>query len=149
MGIWAITALGIFAGYRPPKRHTRLDHLSIWQKIKRIDLLGCTLLVMGLSVFLAGLNLGGGLYTWTDVRVLTTVIVGGVILVLFFLYEWRCTKTGVLHHEIFNGTDGTGRTAAISMFLIAVEAIMASAYYLFYPIQLVSSSLLVFFDALY
>jgi hypothetical protein len=135
MGIWGITALGIFVGYRPPKRHTRLDHLSIWQKIKRIDLLGCGLLIVGLSVFLAGLNLGGGLYSWTDVRVLSTVIVGGVIFVFFFLYEWRGTKTGILHHEIFNGTDGTGRTAAVSMFLIAVEAIMASAYYLFYPVQ--------------
>ncbi|KEF63228.1 uncharacterized protein A1O9_01205 [Exophiala aquamarina CBS 119918] len=135
MGMWAITALGIFAGYRPPKRHTRLDHLSGLQKIQKMDLYGCGLLILGLCVFLAGLNLGGGLYSWINARVLATVIIGGMILVAFFLYEWRGTKTGILHHEIFNGADGTGRTAAISMFLIAVEAIMATPYYLFYPVQ--------------
>lgn len=135
MGLWAVTALGIFVGYRPPKRHTRLDHLTIRQKIGRIDLVGCGLLLLGLSVFLAGLNLGGGLYSWTSVRVLTTVISGAVVLLGFLLYEWRGTNTGILHHEIFNGADGTGRTAAISMFLIVVEAIMATAYYLFYPVQ--------------
>lgn len=135
MGLWAFTALGIFVGYRPPKRHTRLDHLTIWQKIGRIDLVGCGLLILGLSLFLAGLNLGGGLYSWSNVRVLTTVILGAIILVGFLLYEWRGTKTGILHHEIFAGTEGTGRTAGVSMFLIVVEAIMASAYYLFYPVQ--------------
>jgi len=135
MGMWGFTALGILAGYRPPKRHTRLDHLSVMWKIKCIDLYGCGLLALGLCVFLTGLNLGGGLYSWTNVRVLTTLIVGSVVLVMFFLYEWRFTKTGILHHAIFTGADGTGRTAAISMFLIAVEAIMATPYYLFYPVQ--------------
>ena len=51
MALWGITALGIFVGYRPPKRHTLLDHLSFVQKIGRLDLPGFALLTAGLTLF--------------------------------------------------------------------------------------------------
>lgn len=40
MALWGTTVLGIVIGYRPPKRHTALDHLSLAQKIARLDLPG-------------------------------------------------------------------------------------------------------------
>lgn len=40
MALWGVTVLGLIFGYRPPKRHTGLDHLSFWQKIGRLDLPG-------------------------------------------------------------------------------------------------------------
>ncbi|KEF57076.1 uncharacterized protein A1O9_07266 [Exophiala aquamarina CBS 119918] len=135
MGLWGFTAFGIFVGYRPPKRHARLDHLSVLQKIKQMDIPGCTLLTIGITLLLTGLNLAGGMYSWTNSRVLVTVIVGAVTLGAFGLYEWRGTQTGIFHHEIFNGPNGTGKTATISICLIGVEGFVASAYYLFYPIQ--------------
>jgi Ca2+/H+ antiporter len=120
--------------YHPPKRHTNLDQLHFWQKIGKIDLLGSGLLTAGLALFLTGLGLGGGLYTWTNARTLSTIVTGLVILVAFGIYEWKGTKTGILHHDLFRGGRNKGQTFAICVALLFVEAIMAFAYALIYPI---------------
>jgi hypothetical protein len=119
MALWGVTAIGIFVGYRPPKRHTRLDHLSFWQKLSQLDLPGGGLLTVGLTLFLTGLNLGGSLFSWTNARVLATLITGIIILISFGLYEWKGTKTGILNHELFRGGKAAGRTFASLVGLIA------------------------------
>lgn len=63
MALWGLTALGLFVGYKPPKRHTRLDHLSTWEKLARLDLPGFGLLSAGLTLLLVAINLGGGIFT--------------------------------------------------------------------------------------
>lgn len=135
MALWGFTAVGIFVGYRPPKRHTRLDHLSFVQKLSHLDLPGFGLLTTGLTLFLVGLNLGGGLYAWTNVRVLSTLIIGLVVLVSFGIYEWKGTKTGILNHELFRGGKSAGRTFAICISLMFVEGIMLFSYIIFYPVM--------------
>lgn len=135
MALWGLTAVGIFVGYRPPKRHTRLDHLSFVQKMSHLDLPGFGLLTTGLTLFLVGLNLGGGLYAWTNVRVLSTLIIGLVVLVSFGIYEWKGTKTGILNHELFRGGKSAGRTFAICISLMFVEGIMLFSYIIFYPVM--------------
>ena len=134
MGLWGATALGILLGYRPPKRHTRLDHLSFWQKLAHLDLLGFVLLASGLTLLLTGLSLGGGLYAWTNARVLTTIILGGVILIFFGIFEWKGTKTGFLNHDLFRGGKDMGRTFAVCVGLIFVEGIMLFSCIIFYPV---------------
>lgn len=134
MGLWGATALGIFVGYRPPKRHTRFDHLSFVQKLGRLDLPGCGLLTTGLTILLVGLNLGGGLFPWTAVQVLATLIVGIVILIGFGIYEWKFTKTGIMSHELFRGGKNAGRTFAICVGLIFIEGILLFSYIIFYPV---------------
>ena len=132
--LWGATALGILFGYRPPKRHTDLDHLSVWQKIAKLDLIGFFLLTSGLALLLTGLNLGGGLYTWSDGHVLGTLIPGAVILVCFGIYEWKGTKTGILNHELFQGGKARGRTFALCVGLIFFEGILLFSYIIFYPV---------------
>ncbi|EXJ63979.1 hypothetical protein A1O7_00314 [Cladophialophora yegresii CBS 114405] len=131
---WGATAAGIFVGYRPPKRHTRLDHLSVWQKLGHCDIPGCSLLTVGLSLFLTGLNLGGNLYPWTNSRTLATLIIGLVVLIIFGLYEWKGTKMGIMNHELFRGGKAQGRTFAICVGLIFIEGIMLFSYIVFYPV---------------
>ena len=133
MAIWGATAILIFGGYQPPKRHTRYDHLSWFQKLRSLDLPGFLLLTVGLSLFLAGLNLGGGLYAWTNVRVLATLIIGLVVLIAFALYEWLGTKEGILHHDLFRGGKNAGQTFSICVGLIFVEGVMLFSYVIFYP----------------
>lgn len=135
MALWGATAIGLVIGYRPPKRHTRLDHLSFWQKLGQLDLPGCGLLTAGLTLLLTGLNLGGDLFTWTAAPVLATVIVGIVILIAFGVYEWKLTKTGILHHDLFRGGKNMGRTFAICIGLIFIEGIVLFAYVVFYPVM--------------
>jgi hypothetical protein len=134
MALWGATAIGILVGYRPPKRHTRLDHLPLWQKLGRLDLPGCALLTTGLTLFLTGLNLGGNLFSWTNARVLATLVTGITILIAFGLYEWKGTKTGILHHDLFRGGKAAGRTFAICVCLIFIEGIVLFSYVVFYPV---------------
>ncbi|KIW78982.1 hypothetical protein Z517_08822 [Fonsecaea pedrosoi CBS 271.37] len=134
VGLWGATAAGILVGYRPPKRHTRLDHLSFWQKLGHIDIPGCCLLTAGLSLFLTGLNLGGNLYPWTNSRTLATLVVGIVILIAFGIYEWKGTKTGIMNHTLFGGGRAAGRTFAICVGLIFIEGILLFSYIVFYPV---------------
>lgn len=137
MALWGMTAIGLFVGYRPPKRHTRYDHLSFWQKLGRVDLPGFFLLTAGLAIFLTGLNLGGGLYTWSSAPVLATLIVGIITLVAFGVYEWKFTKTGILHHDLFHGGrtgESAGYTFAICIGLIFIEGILLFAFVIFYPV---------------
>lgn len=135
MAAWGLTAIGIFTGYRPPKRHTRLDHLSFYQKLGQLDLPGFGLLTTGLALFLTGLNLGGGLYAWTNSRVLGTLVAGLVILVGFGTYEWKVTKSGILNHELFRGGKSAGRTFALCIFLIFIEGVLLFSYIIFYPVM--------------
>lgn len=132
--LWGATAFGILVGYRPPKRHTDLDNLSLMQKIGKLDLIGAFLLTAGLALFLTGLNLGGGLYTWSDSQTLGTLISGLVILLGFAIYEWKGTKTGILHHELFQGGKTQGRTFALCVVFIFIEGILLFSYIIFYPV---------------
>ena len=134
MGIWGLTAIAIFVGYRPPKRHTRLDHLSLWSKLKHLDLLGFVLFTAGLTLLLVGLSLGGGLYSWHDRRTLGTLLAGIVVCLVFGVYEVRGTKTGIMHHDLFRGGKGRGQTFAICVALMFLEGIPLFSFTLFYPV---------------
>lgn len=135
MALWGLTAIGLLFGYQPPKRHTRYDHLSIWQKIGHLDLPGFGLFAAGLSLFLVGLTLGGGLYPWTNGKVLGTMITGLLILVCLGLYEWKGTSVGFLHHDLFRGRNGMGRTFAIATWLLFAEGITLFSYIVFFPLM--------------
>lgn len=133
MGFWGLSAIGLFVGYWPPKRHTRFDHLSFWQKIGRLDLPGTGLLTVGLTLFLTSLNLPGGTFTWSSAQVLGTLVAGIVVLIAFSIYEWKFTQTGILHHDLFRGGKDRGRTFAICLGLIFIEGVLLFAFVIFYP----------------
>ncbi len=134
MALWGASAVGLFFGYKPPKRHSRLDHLSFGQKLARLDLPGCGLLTAGLTLLLVGLNLGGNLYKWVSGTVLSTLIVGITTLIAFGIYEWKFMKTGIMHHDLFRGGKNRGRSFAIFLVLMFIEGIILFAYVVFYPV---------------
>jgi uncharacterized membrane protein YidH (DUF202 family) len=134
MAIWGATTLAILIGYRPPKRQTNLSNRPLLQKIESLDLTGFGLLTVGLALFLTGLNLGGGQYPWHSAKVLATLIVGIVLLIIFGVYEWKGTKTGIMHHDLFKGGKDRGRTFGICVALIFVEGILLFSNIIFYPI---------------
>jgi hypothetical protein len=135
MALWGTTAAFILIGYQPPKRHTQLDNLSLWQKLKRLDITGTLLLTTGLTLFLVGLNLGGEIFPWTAAPVLATLVIGLAILAGFGVYEWKGTKTGILHHDLFRGGRDRGGTFTICVALIFIEGTVLFSYILFYPLM--------------
>lgn len=60
------------------------------QEVKRVDFGGIFLLVSGLTLFLLGVSWGGNPKPWTSGLVLGLLIPGGLILVVFGVYEAYC-----------------------------------------------------------
>lgn len=56
------------------------------------------------------------------------MITGIAILIGFGVYEWKGTKTGIIHHELFRN-----RTFPLCVALIFIEAILLFAIIVFYP----------------
>ena len=132
--MWGATVIALLVGYHPPKRHTSIESFPFWQKVGRLDLAGCGLLTVGLTLFIVGASLGGGQYAWTDAAPLSTLIIGIITLIAFGVYEWKGTKTGILNHDLFRGGRNQGRTFALCVLLMFLEAVMAFGFALFYPI---------------
>lgn len=134
MAMWLVSLLALLFGYNPPKRKTQHDSLSLYQKLGKLDILGCLLITVATTLLLVGMGLGGSLYNWTNARVLATIVVGGVLGVAFGLYQWRGTSTGILHHDLFMPGRDNGRTFALCTALFGVEAIIFASFIIFYPI---------------
>ena len=135
MGLWGLAIIGLFFGYKPPKRHSRYDHLSFSQKLLRLDIAGSFLLAAGISLFFVGLNLGGGLYSWANANTLCTFLIGIVLLIVFGLFEWKGTKTPLLDHRLFKGGRNEGRTFTICLILICIEGLMLFAVSVYYNVE--------------
>lgn len=97
--------VGIFV-IKNPAQYEHLDeteepgNVSFW---KRIDFVGATLLVLGLSAQLTALSLGGNQYPWSDYRVITSFVVSVVILVAFVWVELRTKALPVLPMSMLHG----------------------------------------------
>lgn len=93
------------------------------------------LLTAGITPTLVGLTLGGTLYPWKSAGALAPLVVGCFFLVLFGLYEWKGTKTGILNHGLFKGGKDQGRTFIILCFTLFAEGIFFFAFLIFFPTQ--------------
>lgn len=92
VGIWAAAAFVVLAiFYHPPPRANSLN-LSKRELVSRIDFMGSFLSLAGLVLFLTGLNWGGQHYPWGSAHVISTLTVGLVLLVVFFVWEKYGTK---------------------------------------------------------
>lgn len=67
--------------------------LRIWQQV---DFSGALLLVLGLSVQLMGLSLGGNELTWDNIWVITSLVSSIVLLALFLLVEAKTSAVPVV-----------------------------------------------------
>ena len=129
-----LALISILVGYRPPRRHTTYDHLTWPQKLAQLDLIGFTLFLIGLTLFLVGIGLGGGLSPWRSAPVISTLTIGLLFTTAFGLYEWKGTSTGILHHDLFRGGAGRGRTFSILLGLMLCEGVLMYAFIVFFPI---------------
>lgn len=87
LGIWsAISFVVLFIFYRPPPRAAAAG-LTKMQLLGRLDYVGCTLSVLGVVLFLVGINWGGQTYSWGSARVVCMLVFGIVSLIAFGVYE--------------------------------------------------------------
>lgn len=92
----------LLALFYHPVAHPNEAGESITTRVMHIDWFGIFLVAAGLVLFLVGLQYGGNPYSWTSAMVLSTLIVGAVLLVVFGVWEWKGTTTGLFVHDLFN-----------------------------------------------
>ncbi|KAI5809403.1 fungal trichothecene efflux pump [Pyronema omphalodes] len=86
-GVWATVGFVMTAVfYHPPPRAISVG-LPRREIIKRIDFIGGFLSISGMILFMAGMQWGGYQYPWKSAHVLAPLILGGVLLVAFYLWE--------------------------------------------------------------
>lgn len=74
---------------------------SIKSKLAKIDYLGTALVLAGTVLLLLGLNWGGQQYPWDSPHVLVTLILGGVIFVVFAFVEARFATLPLVPMRLF------------------------------------------------
>lgn len=73
--------------YFPPNFHMINNALTKWQEVKALDYGGLFLYFSGLILVLLGFTWAQGTYPWKSAHVITSLIVGTLILVAFAFYE--------------------------------------------------------------
>lgn len=134
LALWnAISFVMIAAFYHPPPRVNGIG-LTTREKIARIDFVGGALLTTGLVFILVALNWGGQDYSWTSAHVLSFLIIGFVLCVVFGLWE----KFGAPHPMYPRRIVHAPRPFFCMLFVIFAAGINYIPLVVFWPIQAIS-----------
>ncbi|KAJ4416092.1 hypothetical protein N0V82_006936 [Gnomoniopsis sp. IMI 355080] len=90
--LWNFIGLVMTAAFYFPPPRIDPNALSRREIIKRMDLVGGFLSIVGLILFMAGMQWGGYMYPWTSVHVLVPLLLGAVFIILFVIWEARFAK---------------------------------------------------------
>ncbi|KAJ9390912.1 hypothetical protein DTO063F5_1356 [Paecilomyces variotii] len=85
------------------------------KKLKAIDFLGVILTLSGSTLIVLGLTWAGGDYQWKSLHVILTIVIGGVVWMLFFLWEWKGHPLPLIPLHIFKSRMVNG--ACLTMFV--------------------------------
>ncbi|ONH66409.1 Vacuolar basic amino acid transporter 5 [Cyberlindnera fabianii] len=93
LGGVAFSALVYFFNPPPPK--------FTWkQKFEQIDFVGIFLLCSGVVLFLLGLTFGGSEFPWRSGAVISCIVLGGVLIILFCVWNFKFSKNQIVPTEI-------------------------------------------------
>ncbi|KAM5536101.1 hypothetical protein V8D89_010200 [Ganoderma adspersum] len=102
---------------------------TVRSKLKRLDIFGNAIIITGTTIALIGLTWGGVSYKWTDARTLVTLIIGFVLIGVFFVYEWLVPKEPSIPWEVISNR--TSLSAYIGTFL---HGTVAAALFYYLPV---------------
>ncbi|KAF2707863.1 MFS general substrate transporter [Pleomassaria siparia CBS 279.74] len=97
--IGAFTLVALMFLFHPPAREVEKD--AIWDKVKRLDLIGAMLFIPAVVMLLLALQWGGSTYPWSSARIIGLFVGGGVISILFAIWQWRAGDMGMIPPSIF------------------------------------------------
>jgi MFS family permease len=72
--------------YHPPRFDQLHEGKTKWQAFRELDFGGIVLFVSGFVIFIIGLSWGGTTYPWKSSQVISTLVVGGVLIIGFGVY---------------------------------------------------------------
>ncbi|KAI0656482.1 MFS multidrug transporter [Cubamyces menziesii] len=97
----AFILVAIFLRVRTPEGTLR-------QKLGRVDWVGNGIVVAGTTLALIALTWGGITYPWVSTHVLAPLIIGGVLIVSFFLYETFVPREPTLPLDVIKNRTSLG-----------------------------------------
>ncbi|KAF2085673.1 MFS general substrate transporter [Saccharata proteae CBS 121410] len=107
----------------------RLHHQtsSLAEKLLRIDWIGAIVFVASVTGLLIPITWGGVMYDWSSWRTLVPLVVCGVALIAFIIYEDRFAKNPLIRTRVFKN-----RTAASVFFQTVIHGLVlwCGLYYL-------------------
>jgi Major Facilitator Superfamily len=127
-GIFLVATLGIALFYNPPPRELQTS-LTTGQKLRTLDWIGYLLFTPGLVLFCVALSWSRNPYPWSNARIIGTFVVGTILMIAFFIYEWRFKKDGILNHGLFKTRNFP--LALLTIFIEGVTFFSANSYFAF------------------
>lgn len=100
IGFGAFSFIGTFFVYFPPS-HPRPDGKTKFEAFRELDFVGAGLYVAGLAVFLYGLNSGGSTYPWASAGALAPLILGLIVFIGSFIYDFTVPKDPLFPWYLF------------------------------------------------
>ena len=128
--LYVVTATIVAFLYNPPPRELQLS-LTQREKFARLDWIGYALYIPGIVLFGFALTSSTGVYPWKSDKVISTLVIGAVMLIAFILYEWLVINDGMLHHDLFRN----GRNFPIAFGAFFVEGIIFFATNVYYSFE--------------
>jgi MFS family permease len=100
-----VSVLALVVGYLVIKdpQSTLSSNATLKETWRRVDFSGALLLVVGISIQLVGLSLGGNELPWSDPWVIAALVGSVVLLALFVLVEARTTAIPVIPLRMLRG----------------------------------------------
>lgn len=83
--------------FNPPKPQG-----SILKKLKIIDYVGTFFIAAGVTLILLGLTFGGVDFPWRSAAVILCIVLGGILLVLFIIWNFRFSKFPIIQKDVLN-----------------------------------------------
>jgi hypothetical protein len=84
--------------FNPPVR--AVDSLPVFERIKRLDLLGCALFVPAVIMILMALQWGGVTYARSSSRIIGLFVGAGLLLIIFGIWQWHVGEDAMLPPSI-------------------------------------------------
>ncbi|PKY02248.1 putative MFS drug efflux pump [Aspergillus campestris IBT 28561] len=116
--------------YFPPPR-VNSEGLNKWETIKRIDFIGGFLSIVGLILFMAGMQWGGYQYDWTSAHVLAPLILGFAFLVAFGVWEVYGAKYPIFPSRLKQEP----RTLGLTLVITFISGANFFSVIMFWPTQ--------------
>ncbi|KAF1843499.1 MFS general substrate transporter [Cucurbitaria berberidis CBS 394.84] len=119
-------------------RFKAVEKLTLAQKLKRVDWIGCFLFIGSMTSFLVGLSWGGIQYPWKSAATLVPIILGFLGIVVFGGWQMYAKEHTLLPMSVFYNWSSIA--AFYSAFVNGVILFTGLYYYPFYEMSVRGSS---------
>ncbi|KAF2460858.1 DNA repair protein RAD50 [Lineolata rhizophorae] len=125
----------VFFFFQNPKRHA---NITARQKFEQVDIIGAFFLISAIVCLLLALQWGGSTYPWSNPKVWGCLLAFGLIIIVFFLSQWRFQERATIPPRILLHQRTVLSSALVSLFL--AMGTYTHSYYLPFYFQAVQNT---------